>query len=676
MTRWRHNQGAADAHPEPAESIPWRRAIAQLKPGFQSANRVDLRRFPPRNIPEGLPSSRPQVCIVVAAQNGAALLVHTLSSLQHQDLHDWECVVVDDASTDQVLDVARVFAEVDARFRVVVHARQVGEAGAWNSGLALARAHRVTLITPGDVLFPFSLSTRLKAWDTGRHEIAGVYCDWRRLRGERLPRSAPGEARPRRRVSRGRVSFVGSAAIVRKEVLESVGGLNESLSSADAPADVFARALRAGYYFDYAAHVGVGHRHRPEGVNRTPPPDADEQTRSRGGARLAHLDVPDDPGAVVLPRRLRSIPAGTQDAAAKGAVVLVPQVRYHVDELGPLSVELRRRDVGVIFMPTSVAGTLGVSLRRQVLNELSKYTNTVWEWDPDLPRRVPLGAVMVLNDWGSTKTLVVNAQAAGTPTFARIEGVQDFYDQDTGRARHPYRTADFVLGQGDNDARGLADRTVHVAGNSRLEALTAAPPSTRDPLVAINLNFTYDVLTERANEWLQTTVVACQDAGVDYLICPHPAQFEDLLDPALLQGKVAAEPVRHVLRRAGALVTRFSTVAYEAMALGVPTIYHNPHGERAWAGAFPDSAVLPSTSSSNELADAIRRQLRVGDYRAAARKLFAAQVDVQPHRTAAQRTADLITKMSSETLRGAGVDVAPIDHHRELIRRRRRSSPG
>lgn len=75
-------------------------------------------------------SSMPRVGIVVPAFNAAAFLEETLVSVVRQTFVAWQCIVVDDGSSDTTRSVAEVFAARDNRIRVL---------GMKNCGPALAR---------------------------------------------------------------------------------------------------------------------------------------------------------------------------------------------------------------------------------------------------------------------------------------------------------------------------------------------------------------------------------------------------------------------------------------------------------------------------------------------------------------------------------------------------------
>ena len=61
----------------------------------------------------------PLVSILLPAFDAEATIDACLRSIQRQREARWECIVVEDGSSDGTLGRARSFAERDARFRVV-----------------------------------------------------------------------------------------------------------------------------------------------------------------------------------------------------------------------------------------------------------------------------------------------------------------------------------------------------------------------------------------------------------------------------------------------------------------------------------------------------------------------------------------------------------------------------
>jgi hypothetical protein len=109
---------------------------------------------------------------------------------------------------------------------------------------------------------------------------------------------------------------------------------------------------------------------------------------------------------------------------------------------------------------------------------------------------------------------------------------------------------------------------------------------------------------------------------------------------------VSRRPVGELLDEAGVLVTRFSTLGFEALARGVELVYHNPHGERVPAFHRPDGA-FAVTRSVDELATALGRPASPPEaVRDHARAFLCAQVDVDPQMPSEERAADVIVRMT------------------------------
>lgn len=75
-------------------------------------------------------SQRPRVSVVVPCFDSASYVGQTIATIRAQSLTDWECVVMDDGSTDGSAAVAAEAAEGDPRVRVLSQA---------NGGVACAR---------------------------------------------------------------------------------------------------------------------------------------------------------------------------------------------------------------------------------------------------------------------------------------------------------------------------------------------------------------------------------------------------------------------------------------------------------------------------------------------------------------------------------------------------------
>ena len=57
------------------------------------------------------------ISIIIPTFNRAHLILHTLESIKNQTYNEWECIIVDDGSTDNTEDVLKKYIDTDSRFR-------------------------------------------------------------------------------------------------------------------------------------------------------------------------------------------------------------------------------------------------------------------------------------------------------------------------------------------------------------------------------------------------------------------------------------------------------------------------------------------------------------------------------------------------------------------------------
>ncbi|HBP26725.1 MAG TPA: glycosyltransferase family 2 protein, partial [Alphaproteobacteria bacterium] len=76
----------------------------------------------------------PTVSIIIANYNFAKYIGDALESVHAQSFRDWECIVIDDGSTDDSAQIIKRFCRRDARFRLI-QKNHGGVSAARNAGL-------------------------------------------------------------------------------------------------------------------------------------------------------------------------------------------------------------------------------------------------------------------------------------------------------------------------------------------------------------------------------------------------------------------------------------------------------------------------------------------------------------------------------------------------------------
>lgn len=101
--------------------------------------------------------SRPTVSVVIPCYNYGRYLAGAVTSALSQPGVDVDVIIVDDASTDGSVDIARSIMENDPRVQVVGHAQNMGHIATYNDGLSRVTGEFVVLLSADDLLAPGAL---------------------------------------------------------------------------------------------------------------------------------------------------------------------------------------------------------------------------------------------------------------------------------------------------------------------------------------------------------------------------------------------------------------------------------------------------------------------------------------------------------------------------------------
>lgn len=194
----------------------------------------------------------PRVSVIVATYNYGRYIGDALRSVQAQTLSDWECIVVDDASTDDTAEVVQAFVARDPRFRYVRLEHNSGVSVARNTGMDQARGVYLQLLDADDVIAPEKLD-RQSDWLETHSEADIVHSDHVRFVDE-PDLNAPGRLAQDEKVS-GRQALRRAiksnflrlnAVLFRRSVHVHIGGFRDQFRYAE-DWDYWLRAMAAGH---------------------------------------------------------------------------------------------------------------------------------------------------------------------------------------------------------------------------------------------------------------------------------------------------------------------------------------------------------------------------------------------------------------------------------------------
>lgn len=92
-----------------------------------------------------------EVSIIVATYNSERTLRNALDSVLNQSFQDWECIIVDGASNDNTIEIAREYVKKDSRFRYISEPDK-GIYDAYNKGWKMAKGEWILYLGSDDEL--------------------------------------------------------------------------------------------------------------------------------------------------------------------------------------------------------------------------------------------------------------------------------------------------------------------------------------------------------------------------------------------------------------------------------------------------------------------------------------------------------------------------------------------
>lgn len=116
----------------------------------------------------------PKVSVIIPSYNLGQYIVETLDSVAAQTYTDWECLVVENGSTDGSLGIVNDYCYHDTRFIPVVFPQNQGVAAARNRGLELAEGEYILFLDADDLIAPGYMAAAVEALDAD-HSLNVVY---------------------------------------------------------------------------------------------------------------------------------------------------------------------------------------------------------------------------------------------------------------------------------------------------------------------------------------------------------------------------------------------------------------------------------------------------------------------------------------------------------------------
>jgi len=110
------------------------------------------------------------VSVIIPVYNGEAFIIDALESVKNQTFTQWECIIVNDGSTDNTATVVEKYIATDNRYLFVSQPNK-GLSAARNAGLKHAKGNFIQFLDADDVLLPSKIEKHINALSA--HDYTG-----------------------------------------------------------------------------------------------------------------------------------------------------------------------------------------------------------------------------------------------------------------------------------------------------------------------------------------------------------------------------------------------------------------------------------------------------------------------------------------------------------------------
>lgn len=201
------------------------------------------------------------VSIIIPTFNYGNYIAETLSSVRNQSYRDWECIVVDDGSTDDTKEIVEGFILTDNRFKYI-YQEDKGVSSARNFGIKTAKGDFIQFLDADDLLQTDKIKSQINAF-TKNPAVDIVYNDVRffddnnnlelrtSLSGKKPDSWLPKISGKGKEVVAQfcKINFlVMNSPLIKKNIFEKVGYFDESMKALE-DLDFWMRCALADCYF-------------------------------------------------------------------------------------------------------------------------------------------------------------------------------------------------------------------------------------------------------------------------------------------------------------------------------------------------------------------------------------------------------------------------------------------
>ena len=125
------------------------------------------------------------VSIIIPVYNRANIIAETLESVINQTYENWECIIVDDGSTDNTVAVLNTYSEKDSRIKVYTRpfVKRKGASSCRNYGFYKSKGSFIQYLDSDDLISENKLEVQVGLLENSSHDVFCT-CKWGFLKND------------------------------------------------------------------------------------------------------------------------------------------------------------------------------------------------------------------------------------------------------------------------------------------------------------------------------------------------------------------------------------------------------------------------------------------------------------------------------------------------------------
>jgi len=111
------------------------------------------------------------ISVIIPLYNKGEFIERTLKSVAAQDIGNWECIIVDDGSTDSSVEIVKEFIRVNPGNWKLISQKNSGQTSARNHGVKLAQGNYLAFLDADDLWPSNKLRLQFRALESDRSAV-------------------------------------------------------------------------------------------------------------------------------------------------------------------------------------------------------------------------------------------------------------------------------------------------------------------------------------------------------------------------------------------------------------------------------------------------------------------------------------------------------------------------